>query len=154
MNKNFIKNVIGYAVLIGFFFGLLAIYYQKQNLIGLNFFNIVVLAASSAIIVVTVSIFWLWKEDRVEYLENLFGPLGHVPHCGYCFSLWIGAFYTSVFGISLISSITTNRGIDFLISWWGMSFFNVLFYEIFSVLWFKKLQMEFSVRELYNKKSK
>ncbi len=139
--RNTIKNVIGYATLGFLLYGFFMVYSAKQILITPSLFEVVWLGASAAVIVVTVSVFWLWKEERVAYIENLFGSLGHVPHCGYCFSLWVAVCFVSVFGISLFPGITTDRAILFLLSWWGLGFLNVLFYEILTILWFKKVHL-------------
>jgi|SRR3989344_568125 len=143
------NKIIGYLILITIGAGLAYSYLDRSQLWQPDIADLLALAASSAVIVMTVSVFWLWRDERVRKLESWFGPLGHVPHCGYCFSLWIAAFYTAVFGINLISGLELPRFISMLISWWALGFINVLFFTILNALWFKKLAMEFKIRDFY-----
>jgi hypothetical protein len=146
-----LKDIFGYAAMLAAI-AIMAFTYTPILPASSPLFHITILglAGSAAIITITVSIFWLWKPERVQWLENYFGIIGHIPHCGYCLSLWISAFYTRVFGISFLN-ISAAPFIKFLISWWALSFLSVLFFETTTILWFKKVQMEFQLRDLYKR---
>lgn len=145
-----LKDIFGYVLLIGTIAALALTYtptlFPSSSLFSATIFAF---AGSAAIITVTVSIFWLWKPERVQRLENYFGVVGHIPHCGYCLSLWLSAFYINMFQISFLGS--SNSLFNFFISWWALSFMNVLFFEIITIFWFKKVQMEFQLRDLYKR---
>lgn len=128
--------------------------YEARLTLDDGFFLATVLATAAAIAVVTVtiSVFWLWERERSSRIEKRLGPAGHVLHCGSCLALWLSAAATGFFGISFFDQLTSNETLNFLLSWWTLGFVSVLFSEILIVLWFKKLQLEFFVREKYKQK--
>jgi|GEM_PF-7000397 len=142
------KKIIGYIILGGLLM-LLFLNYGEQALNTPTPFALFIIAAACAIVAVTVSIFFLWQEHVVEKVENLLGPIGHVFHCGYCFSLWLAAITVSILHIDLVGILSPHKGLTFLVSWWGLGFLNVLFFEIITLLWFQKVLSEFRLRELY-----
>ncbi len=144
-----LQQIFGYCLLGVIALALAYAYLAHMQMWQPGLWSVLALAASSAAIVMTVSVFWLWKEARVQKLERILGPIGHVLHCGYCFSLWIAAFYTGIFGINLTGDLAVPRFFLFLISWWALGFLNVLFFAALSTLWFKKVQNEFALRDLY-----
>lgn len=149
-HSSLLTKILGYGILGAILVALFLNYTDSRtNLITPEPIALLFLSAAAAIVVVTVSVFFLWQEKTVEWIEGLLGPIGHVLHCGYCFSLWIAAGMTSVFGIDLIGNISPHITITFLVSWWGVGFFNVLCFELLTILWFQKVQSEFRLRGLY-----
>jgi hypothetical protein len=154
MNNSFLtKNAVGYSTLLIFFGLLLVSYFSKDNLVAPLIIENIALAGASAIIAVTISIFFLWSEDRVKKLEDRLGPIGHVFHCGYCLSLWLAMIATGLLGLSLFGRLTYPIA-DFFLTWWAQGAANVLFFEVITILWFKKVQNEFVLRELYKGRKK
>jgi len=149
----FMNNTIGYSLLL-VFLAFLAKAYRQEVILShpASFLMVAALAAAIAVVAVTVSIFWLWKEERVVKLEKWLGPIGHIFHCGYCFCLWLSAIFTSFLGISFFKPLLTASIIDFFISFLALGFLAVLFFEIITVLWFKKVMLEFELKDLYGKK--
>lgn len=148
------RDFLGYLVLGVLLVGLFWLYDSKTELITPNFLILFALAAAAAVISVTISVFWLWNEERVERLERTLGMLGHIPHCGYCLSLWIAAIYTGVLGISLFGGLNLGTLSSFLLTWWALGFLNAVFFEILTILGFKKVKMEFELRALYQRSQK
>lgn len=146
------KDILGYVFLAALLAALFY-YYSGLALVAPGVFSLFFLAASAAVIAETVSVFWLWKEERVQKLESALGLVGHIPHCGYCLCLWLAALYVGFFGIFLFPGLTMHKILEFLLSWWGLSFLNVIFFEIMTLLWFKKIEGEFSLRNLYKGRS-
>ena len=145
-----LKDFFGYLAMVALLVLCVAAYYFRPALIQPGFPTIFIFSASAAVITMTISVFWLWKEERVAALEKIFGVFGHIPHCGYCLSLWIAAVYVGFFGINLID-ISLPKLALFLISWWGLGFLNILFFAIMTTVWFKKVHLELSLRDLYER---
>lgn len=150
-----IKNLFGYLVMVGLFVGSYWLYLPE---IQPDFMSAMLKAALAAmaitIIVITVSIFWLWEEKRVEQLERIFGVLGHIPHCAYCLSLWLSLFAVPFFKISFaqvsfFAAANLNLIAEFLMTWLAVSFLSVLFSSLLINLWFQKIYKEFQIREKY-----
>lgn len=152
MNHSFVKtkDIIGYIIMASAIGILFFIHNRELNHFEPTILTILYLSTASAVITKTISIFWLWKEERVQKLENVLGIIGHIPHCGYCLSLWIAAFFIGIGKISLFNNIGP---ISFFLSWWALGFLNLLAFEIITILWFIKVKMEFQLRDLYNKRS-
>jgi len=147
-------NIIGYTILALVIFSLALIYVPKFDFTATNFCPIIfLLAGALAIIDVTVSVFWMWKRERSDILENYLGPIGHVLHCGYCLALWLSALAVGFLGITFFKNFDLPKLLEFLLSWWALSFVTALFYEILTLLWFRKLKLEFYIREYYKNKA-
>lgn len=140
------KNLAGYLFLAGLAAALAATYRPRVS--PLNALpELFLLAAAAAIVTMTVSVFWLWKEERVAKLESWFGVIAHVGHCAYCFALWLSAIAVNAFGISLFGFLDFPQIVNFFLSWWAFGFSSVLLFEVIAVLWFKKLSLESAARQ-------
>ncbi|BCX15697.1 MAG: hypothetical protein KatS3mg097_589 [Candidatus Parcubacteria bacterium] len=150
-------KALSYTILVLIAIFLFLNYYWSDSYRTINFLDFLLLSGSIAIVVITISIFFLWNDDTVKILENYLGAIGHVLHCGFCFCLWLSMFVISFFHLVILDVDIFGNNLDmvinFFINWLSLSFVSVLFFEVITILWFKKVLLEFNLRDKYKNKS-
>lgn len=141
------KNVLGYGFL-GVIFLCAAFLYQRSAVAFLEGFpTVVLLSGALSVVAVTINIFFFWEEKVIRWLASKLGPVGHALICGYCLNLWLALIVTGVFRPSLFDRLVPPF-FDFLFTWWGLSAVSTLFFEVITLLWFKKVLWEYEIRKL------
>lgn len=148
-------KTLSYAILALLAIFLFLNYFWSNSYRTINFLDLLLLSSSIAIVVITISVFFLWDESIVMILENYLGAIGHILHCGFCFCLWLSMVATSLLRLIALDVDIFDNNLDiiisFFINWLSLSFISVLLFEIITVLWFKKVLLEFELREAYKK---